>query len=52
MQYLAKVVRERGWGSARVGAEMDDYYYTARWHQILTAELPDARFQDAFLLVN
>src|SRR5829696_6346948 len=52
MQYLAKIVRERGWGSARVGAEMDDYYYTARWHQILTAELPDARFQDAFLLVN
>jgi ectoine hydrolase len=52
MQYLAKIVRERGWGWARVGVEMDDYYYTARWHQILTAELPDARFQDAFLLVN
>lgn len=50
--YLAGVIRDRGWGSARIGVEMDDYYYTARWHQILTSELPDARFRDAFLLVN
>jgi ectoine hydrolase len=52
MQYLAGIIRDRGWGAARVGVEMDDYYYTARWHQILTSELPNARFQDAFLLVN
>jgi len=52
MQYMAKIIRDRGWGRARVGVEMDDYYYTARWHQILTSELPDARFSDAFLLVN
>jgi ectoine hydrolase len=52
MQYLAGIIRDRGWGSARIGVEMDDYYYTARWHQILTSELPNARFQDAFLLVN
>lgn len=52
MQYLAGVIRDRGWGTARIGVEMDDYYYTARWHQILTTSLPDARFQDAFLLVN
>jgi Xaa-Pro aminopeptidase len=31
---------------------MDDYYYTARWHAILTRELPDATFSDAFLLIN
>lgn len=52
MQYLAGIIRDRGWGTARIGVEMDDYYYTARWHAILTSELPNARFQDAFLLVN
>ena len=52
MQYLAGIIRDRGWGKARTGVEMDDYYYTARWHEILTRELPDAKFNDAFLLVN
>jgi Xaa-Pro aminopeptidase len=52
MQYLAKIIKDRGWGSARIGVEMDDYYYTARWHQILTSELGDARFSDNTLLVN
>ncbi len=52
MQYLAAMIRDRGWGGARIGVEMDDYYYTARWHDILTAGLGDARFADATLLVN
>jgi Xaa-Pro aminopeptidase len=52
MQFLAGIIRDRGWGRAHIGVEMDDYYYTARWHQILTHELPNARFHDAFLLVN
>lgn len=52
MQALAQLIRERGWGSRRIGVEMDDYYYTARWHQILTSELAGATFVDAFLLVN
>jgi ectoine hydrolase len=52
MQFLAGMIRDHGWGGARIGVEMDDYYYTARWHQILTHELPNARLQDAFLLVN
>jgi len=52
MQYLAELLKSRGWSRARIGVEMDDYYYTARWHQILTTTLPDARFDDAFLLVN
>ena len=52
MQYLAKIISDRGWGRARIGVEKDDYYYTARWHEILTGELGGARFEDAFLLVN
>ncbi len=52
MEALAGLIAEHGWARARIGVEMDDYYYTARWHQILTTNLPAAEFVDAFLLVN
>ncbi len=50
--FLAAWIGQRGWGTRRIGVEMDDYYYTARWHQLLTSALPDASFLDAFLMVN
>ena len=52
MQLLARILKERGWHTGRIGVEMEEYYYTARWHEILTSELPDATFVDAFLAVN
>ena len=52
MDFLVEIIKARGWQKRRIGVEMDDYYYTARWHAILTAGLPDADFVDAFLLVN
>ena len=52
MQYLAKIMTDRGWHRGRIGVEMEEYYYTARWHDVLTASLPDATFVDAFLAVN
>jgi ectoine hydrolase len=52
MQYLADIIKGRGWTTKWIGVEKDDYYYTARWHEILTAALPDAQFEDASLLVN
>jgi ectoine hydrolase len=52
MQFVAQELQRRGWDKGRIGVEMDEYYYTARWHAILTHELPDADFVDAFLLVN
>ncbi|WP_110647493.1 M24 family metallopeptidase [Salinicola peritrichatus] len=52
MDYLADIIHERGWQTCRIGVEMDDYYYTARWHNVLTTRLPQATFTDAFLLVN
>lgn len=52
IEALVTLIEENGWAGARIGVEMDDYYYTARWHAILTAGLPNARFEDAFLLVN
>jgi Xaa-Pro aminopeptidase len=52
MDFLVEVIKARGWQTRRIGVEMDDYYYTARWHAILTTGLPDATFMDAFLAVN
>jgi ectoine hydrolase len=52
MQDLARIVREHGWGSRRIGVEMENYYYTAKAHATLLADLPDARIQDATALVN
>jgi Xaa-Pro aminopeptidase len=52
LQFVAEEIARRGWGAAPIGVEMDDYYYTARWHALLAAGLPNARFRDAFLLVN
>lgn len=52
MQLLVRLIEERGWDRRRIGVEMDDYYYTARWHDVLTSGLPNADFVDAFLLIN
>lgn len=52
MQYLAQILSDLGLAAARIGVEMDDYYYTARWHETLNLALPDATFTDATFLVN
>ena len=52
MQYVATVLREQGWGRGRIAVEMDAHFFTARCFQELTANLPDATFVDARLLVN
>lgn len=52
MQDLASRLGDLGLGSARIGVEMENYYYTARAHQVLGQSLPDARLEDATALVN
>ena len=52
MQFMAEEIARRGWDRGTVGVESDDYYYTAKWDALLRAGLPNARFVDAFLLVN
>ena len=52
MQDLAARIREMGLGTARIGVEMENYYYSAKAHAVLTAELPEARLADATALVN
>ncbi|MEQ9260167.1 MAG: M24 family metallopeptidase [Roseovarius sp.] len=52
MQDLALRIRELGLEDARIGVEMENYYYSAKAHAVLTAELPQASFVDATALVN
>ena len=52
MSELAKLLSEHGLETARIGVELDNYYYTAAAHQTLTRALPSATLQDATGLVN
>lgn len=51
MQHLAGVIRERGWDGLPLGVEMENYYYSARAHAVLSKELSD-ELRDATGLVN
>jgi ectoine hydrolase len=52
MDYLVDFIKSKKLERKNIGVEMDDYYYTAKWHDILTKGLPNAKFLNAFLLVN
>lgn len=52
MQHLAQTLRERGLARGRIGVELENYYYSARSHAVLEAELADAELVDATALVN
>ncbi|MBV7396707.1 M24 family metallopeptidase [Mameliella sediminis] len=52
MQDLASHIRARGLDAGRIGVEMENYYYSAKAHLTLLAELPEAELVDATALVN
>jgi ectoine hydrolase len=52
MQDLAGHVRALGLETARIGVEMENYYYSAKAHAVLCEELPNATITDATALVN
>src|SRR6516164_6819626 len=52
MQFVAQEIIRRKWDKGTIGVESDEYYYTAKWDALLRQGLPNARFIDAFLLVN
>ncbi len=52
MNFLVEFINKKKWHKKNIGVEMDDYYYSAKWHQILKKNLSQAKFLDAFLLVN
>lgn len=52
MDWIAQWITAKGWGSRRIGIELEAYYYSPKAHARLTAGLPNATFVDADLLVN
>ncbi|MFG6499600.1 ectoine hydrolase DoeA [Sulfitobacter sp. 1A13191] len=52
MEDLSTLLSEMGLEQARIGVEMDNYYYSARAHDTLKTKLPKATFMDATALVN
>ena len=52
MEDLAGILAQHGGPSARIGVEMENYYYSARAHAVLGRSLPDATLIDATGLVN
>ena len=52
MNFLVEFIKKKKWHKKNIGVEMDDYYYSAKWHQILKKNLSQSKFIDAFLLVN
>ena len=52
MNTLADLMKSLGHGGSRIGVEMENYYYSARAHQVLTAALDQATICDATGLVN
>ncbi|UYV38152.1 M24 family metallopeptidase [Rhodobacteraceae bacterium D3-12] len=52
MQHLGQLLQELGHGSARIGVELENYYYSAKAHLSLVESLPGAEIVDATALVN
>ena len=52
MDYLSKVIGERGWDKLVIGVEMDNYWFSAAAFASLQKHLPNARFSDTTALVN
>jgi ectoine hydrolase len=52
MQQVSGLLADLGFAGARIGYESDAYFFTARQLQVLRRELPEARLEDAYLLVN
>ncbi|MCZ4289751.1 ectoine hydrolase DoeA [Hoeflea alexandrii] len=52
MDYLSAKLEERGWGTKRIGVEMDNYWFSAAAFASLQRHLPNARFSDVTALVN
>ncbi len=52
MQDLAKHLCDLGLEKARIGVEMDNYYFSAKAMEVLRGELPGVAWQDATALVN
>jgi len=51
MEHLARSIADRGWQTLTLGVEMENYYYSARAHEVLTRQ-HGGTLTDATALVN
>ena len=51
MQHLGMCIRDLGWADLKLGVEMENYYYSAKAHAVLSQELGGV-FEDVTNLVN
>ena len=52
MQFVADIIKEKGWENKTIAVEMDQFYFTHRCYLELEKALPKAKFRDGNLLVN
>ena len=52
MEFLANILKEKGFAKCRIGLEKDNYYFSARAAESLYQCLPEANFSDQTGLVN
>ncbi|MFW6209360.1 MAG: M24 family metallopeptidase [Spirochaetota bacterium] len=52
MNFVADVIKEKGWDKGSIGVEMDQFYFTHRSYVELEKDLPNAKFVDGNVLVN
>jgi Xaa-Pro dipeptidase len=52
MNFVADVIREKGWNKKRIGVEADSFYFTHKAYAELEKSLPDAEFKDIGSLVG
>ncbi|MDY7028088.1 MAG: M24 family metallopeptidase [Spirochaetota bacterium] len=52
MNFVADVIKEKGWDKGTIGVEMDQFYFTHRAYVELEKDLPNAKFADGNVLVN
>ncbi len=52
MNFMADLIKEKGWGNKRIGVETDAYYYTARSDMELKKTLGRETLENGNLLVN
>lgn len=52
MQFVADIIKEKGWDDKVIAVEMDQFYFTHRCYLELEKSLPEAKFKDGNLLVN
>jgi len=51
MEFVADILKDKGYEKANIGLEMDNYYFTAKCYNTLQNELNKADFKDANRLV-